>query len=1232
MRRKLLLIVCCMLTLLFALPEIPVSADEVPEERLKTETPDESLSDETPEAGEAGTFFEADESDAEIVPDDGETEEENVGAGRITVGDGVTAAWDASTGAVSFYSSGGTLWKDWKYQFGENSVIKSVRVASGTVYLPSDSYCIFSGESDCLRELTELDLRGFNTSKVINMNSMFSYCEHLTELDLRSFNTSNVTDMNSMFAYCYSLKELDLSSFDTSRVTDMNGMFCYCCSLENPDLSSFDTSKVTDMCSMFYSCDCLTNLNLRSFDTSRVTNMQYMFSGCNNFETLDLSSFDTSRATDMNGMFSGCEKLTELDLTGFVTSKVTDMNSMFSRCEKLTELDLSSFDTSSVTGMTAMFSGCRDLTSLDLSSFNTTRVTYMNGMFEGCQSLTTLDLSKFNTANVTSMEYMFNECGIRELDVQCFDTSNVTSMEGMFSGCSDLTALDLSHFNTSSVTNMSRMFYCCMQLQDLKLSSFDTTSVTDMSAMFCACRGLKELDLRSFNTSNVDDMHDMFQECYSLITLYLYSFSTENVSSMDYMFRDCTDLVILDISSFDTSMTWEDDSGNNDRCYEMLYGCTSLRYLKSPKKNRSRIDLPAVMYDSSGNEYSEMPDTSQSVILTKEKNGYIADISKCTITLSPKSFAYNGAPCYPKVTVKSGDRALDHVLDYSISYINNAYAGTAQVAVTGIGLCTGEKTASFTIKKADPILDYGIIGAIYKNCFDPPFNIPLARSVTDGRITYRSGNPELARVDKGTGYVTVLKPGDVRIIADAEEGKNYLAGSTYYDLHIEPIHISSVTYQGLPNLSYTYSGKAIKPKVNLSYSNKNLVEGTDYTLEYHNNIYPGTATVIIKGKGVYDGSISDTFKIVPVDISKASVSGISRSYGYSGKAYTPTPVVMVNGVTLKEDRDYSVSYVNNTNPGTATIKITGIGGYTGTRIKTFDIVKCVSSLVSGKTYQLIPKNNSKTAVCSFSGRMVNNTKVYITDRTGSEAMKFKAVKNPDGTWKFINTKCELALAVQQNSSKVGAGTVLYDQTSKPAQNWKLSRKSDNSFAVINSVTGYSIAMSDISAVKGTTLSMAETASSGLQRFYFAETSDVNAEFDGTCAVRASKDKGFSLNITSSSKEDGANANLYSYSNTNAKKFRIMYSGGGYYRLVNVNSGLCLTVSGNAKTDGANAIQSKWAAGSGQRWKITENSDGTVTFTNALGTVLHLVSNKTSNGTNIVAKNASATKAQKWYLN
>ena len=298
-------------------------------------------------------------------------------------------------------------------------------------------------------------------------------------------------------------------------------------------------------------------------------------------------------------------------------------------------------------------------------------------------------------------------------------------------------------------------------------------------------------------------------------------------------------------------------------------------------------------------------------------------------------------------------------------------------------------------------------------------------------------------------------------------------------------------------------------------------------------------------------------------------------------------------------------------------------------MKTFEIVDCVSSLVNGGTYQLIPKNNSKTAVCSYSGRMVNNTKVYITDRSESEAMRFIAKKNADGSWKFINAKCELALAVQQNSQEVGKGLVLYDQTTKKMQNWKLEKKSDNSFAIKSAVTGLSIAMSDLSAKKGTTLSMQKSASSGLQRFYFAKAGAVNNPYHATYSIRSSKDKAYAVNVSGGALSEGANINLFKYTGKKQQMFTALYSGSGYYRFVNVNSGMVLTAkSPNAES---NVVQMRWAGKNEQRWKLVKQSDGTFRLINVNGYVLHLNGNSAKDATNIAARNPSTSGAQKWFL-
>ena len=309
----------------------------------------------------------------------------------------------------------------------------------------------------------------------------------------------------------------------------------------------------------FFSFSNLANLDLRGFNTENVEDMYGMFYECDKLTDLDLSGFDTSNVTDMCGMFYGCSSLTELDLSSFNTESVEDMYGMFYGCGSLTNLDLSSFKTPNVKDMSGMFYGCHSLTSLDLSGFVTSKVEDMAGMFYECGSLTSLDLSNFNTSNVTRMGLMFSKCAsLTDLDVHSFDTSNVTGMANMFQECASLTHLDLNNFDTQNVTDMYAMFYGCSSLTDLDLGSFDTQSVTDTTYMFGKCDSLTNLDLSGFDTSNVTEYPNMFTDCLNLQTL------------------------------------------------------------KTPKKNSLPIALPITMYDEAANEYTELPETTESIVLRRE--------------------------------------------------------------------------------------------------------------------------------------------------------------------------------------------------------------------------------------------------------------------------------------------------------------------------------------------------------------------------------------------------------------------------------------------------------------------------------------------------------------------------------------------------------------------------------------------------------------------------------------
>ena len=125
----------------------------------------------------------------------------------------------------------------------------------GKVYLNADSSRMFFLKWDN-KDLLEIDVSNFDTSKVTDMSRMFYDLRNITSLDLSNFDTSKVTTMNRMFSGMSNLTSLDLSNFDTSKVTTMYSMF-YLDEIPKDKLKTiyvnndFDTANLTDTYLMF---------------------------------------------------------------------------------------------------------------------------------------------------------------------------------------------------------------------------------------------------------------------------------------------------------------------------------------------------------------------------------------------------------------------------------------------------------------------------------------------------------------------------------------------------------------------------------------------------------------------------------------------------------------------------------------------------------------------------------------------------------------------------------------------------------------------------------------------------------------------------------------------------------------------------------------------------------------------------------------------------------------------
>ena len=282
---------------------------------------------------------------------------------------------------------------------------------------------------------------------------------------------------------------------------------------------------------------------------------------------------------------------------------------------------------------------------------------------------------------------------------------------------------------------------------------------------------------------------------------------------------------------------------------------------------------------------------------------------------------YTGSQIKPVPKIKNGTTTLKNGTDFTLTYQNNVNKGTAKVYIKGKGNYSGSCSLTFsitarpvsTLKITVPSVTYN--GKAQKPAVTVKYNNYKFKNGTDYTLSYKN-NTKI-----GTATVTV-------------KGKGKLSGtrSVTFKINAKPIKNAVITY----NNSLTYNGSTLSPAVTVKYGNATLKKNTDYTVAYSNNVNAGTGTITITGKGIYGGSVKKTFTIKKLGISATAVSGTGNKV-YTGSVIKPVPAVKAGGRTLKNGTDFTVSYKNNTEPGTATLKVTGKGNYSGSVSKTFKI-------------------------------------------------------------------------------------------------------------------------------------------------------------------------------------------------------------------------------------------------------------------------------------------------------
>lgn len=156
-------------------------------------------------------------------------------------------------------------------------------------------------------------------------------------------------------------------------------------------------------------------------------------------------------------------------------------------------------------------------------------------------------------------------------------------------------------------------------------------------------------------------------------------------------------------------------------------------------------------------------------------------------------------------------------------------------------------------------------------CTDPEVKEYLSNVIV--KLTYEDGFSENVGVATNTTHADyyvepwVMLPGestgeDTDVICCRLRGENATIGGFDVPVTMVPsMDIQKYADIRLKGSSFVYNGKAVTPSVDISMSGIRLRPNKDYTVTYKNNVYPGTATMQITGKGVYEGAVTKTFSI-----------------------------------------------------------------------------------------------------------------------------------------------------------------------------------------------------------------------------------------------------------------------------------------------------------------------------------------------------------------------------------
>ncbi|MBR4208184.1 MAG: leucine-rich repeat domain-containing protein [Lachnospiraceae bacterium] len=799
--------------------------------------------------------------------------------------------------------------------------------------------------------------------------NVFTDCKSITEVSLP--NDQDIYIQTGVFKGCSSLKRIDFP--EKTRFESAKDVTIYKVSLNIDDSGNVEWKVVSEEQIDFKAeavcqdCTSLTDYSISGTYVGAIP--KNMFYGCS-----ALTKFNGFTGTNVSNIRDGAfAKCTSLKGTVVIPEKIEALGygdtGVFEGCtgiesvqlnKKLTKIDKSTFK------------DCKALESIDFGGDNSNIKIIENDAFKGCSSLKAVTIPK----TITGIgENAFSDCtSLTKINFPYDVASGGEQFNGVgknaFSGCTALTEIQ---FPASLGMIDEGVFQNCKALtkvylgkvQDIKKGAF--RGCEELMLVYYQGTPLERETLEGTNKFNGDN--DYLCNAY-----WMYNWDGEepknvvSVNALSVVYTDPRTGKEVTVSDNDTVKLMVGTSAD----FKAITTPDNATFAKIAVWNSSQTATATISYNNASGDDADFREVTINALAKNSTDITVktADGPKIKFKLEVTAFEY--------------DVIVDDTLAGATISADKAAAAPGTVVTISCNLLPGFVFNGWSVSDNDgnPV-NVGNKMAYEKTDFRMPEGdvfvsalveaAPVAVAAggsTSGSIkiadgTYHAGDTVTVTAAPKDNYTfTGIKVNFGNGVVQTFDYDSSRNDNTVSFVIPAGVDTSSISVTGIFKAvtsgmwatienegSIVYTGKAIKPVVNVYFGGERLTLKKDYTISYKNNKNAFDATgvtaanakamkaphIVIKGKGAYKGTKIIPFTIARYDLSNAET--VDMAYASGAKKHAP--LIMMNGKKLKAGKDYKITDASGNAidvkgasvmlPGTGTFQVTykGEGNFTG---------------------------------------------------------------------------------------------------------------------------------------------------------------------------------------------------------------------------------------------------------------------------------------------------------------